>query len=471
MENPILKSILIFIIYLMDGAMIIGGMEMLVTRFFGHRAKQKKSRRLVFIIALVVYVLINFLIFSIVEVKRNGNTEILMVSELAYIFAVVYWLISMEEKKKWHKVVCAFAAMAMLDLINSLGNHAMTMFLFDNTNMLKALLILIFSKAIVFGIVGGLSYLSSRKRKEPMRLSLMVIAYIVFTLVQLIDTSFYQPEDDVIKSVVSMDLILSDELINAAKGYTFVFVLVLFMGIIIFLLIKESEAQYFQKKNTISEYYLETQKQHYETLTESNREIRKIKHDMKNHIYCLQGLYECGKYEELGKYLGEMDESLKQVAVTNYVGHEIADAIISEKKHKAEELGILLNAEGALFGVEFAAIDVCTIFSNILDNAIEATQKLPADKRQIDLKVGRNKNYLFISECNPVEHAPAISDNAIATTKKNSANHGFGITNIKEAAAKYDGDVQLFVEEDKSQDAQKNSGAMFHIEVMIPVQE
>ena len=462
MNTPIIRAVYAFILYLFDGVMILGGMELLITRFFGYKAKPKKSRRVLFAIILAVYILISFLVFIVVSVDK---LEIYLLSELAYIFAIIYWLNNLEERKRWRKVVTVFTAFTVISLLKEMMNHFASLFLIDNNDYFMAMGVSILIAVIEFGIVTGMSFLSSRKRKEPMSLSLIVIACIVFIFVLIVDNIFYQAEDGIIKPIITMDLIVSEALINGILGYTFIVILILFTGITIFMMIKESEAQYFQKKNTISEYYLDAQKQHYEALSESNKEIRKIKHDMKNHLYCLQGLYESGNYEELGKYLHEMDESFQHIAVTNFVGHEIADAIISEKKHKAEEKNISLTAEGALYGVELAAIDVCTIFSNILDNAIEATEKLPEDKRRIVLKVGHNKNYLLISEYNPIEKVPDISDNRIATTKTNSSNHGFGITNVKDAAAKYDGDVQLFVE-----DSKEYGEKYFHIEVMLPIQ-
>jgi sensor histidine kinase regulating citrate/malate metabolism len=249
---------------------------------------------------------------------------------------------------------------------------------------------------------------------------------------------------------------------RAMSGGVFLIIIVVVL-LFILMVIRESESDYFQKKNTISEYYLETQKRHYESLMESNRQIRKIKHDMKNHIYCLQGLYQNRQYEELGAYLEQISDHLEQIDTSVHVGNEIADAILSEKMARAKQLGILLEVDGEMSGAKMSALDICTIFSNMIDNAMEAVQKLRKEDRNIRLDIRKNHNFLLITERNPVAHKLEIHDNRIATTKKEKGNHGFGIINMIESVEKYNGECQLNVMEDE------NGHYEFQIEIMIPL--
>lgn len=473
MTVSVSNIILIILLFISDGILRIWGTQHLLTRFFGYAAKPKNGRHIVFSIVLAVYVALN--ITGSFFLSDENNT-ITLFSEVIFIFNAIYWAINLEERKKGKKAL----VFIVTDLMSSLFSELIAYIVrlpFNSIHgdkgpvMLSAVVI---SNVISFGLILGISALSSKKRKTPMPTSLIWVCLLTYILIEVVMSVFTMSDiqGEYIHPMVTLRLIVPEEMIDVIIGYALVIILALFAGVIVFLLIKESEAQYFQKKNTISEYYLESQKQHYESLSESNREIRKIKHDMKNHIYCLSELYESSKYDELGEYLKDMGAAMQHTELTTFVGHEIADAIISEKKSKAAEKNIVLSAEGTMYGVEMAAIDICTIFSNILDNAIEATEKLPEKNRQINLKVGRNKNYLLISECNPVDKAPNIQDNSIATTKKSKANHGFGITNVREAAAKYDGDVQLYIEgeDGKNKAAEDESDVMnFHIDVMIPM--
>lgn len=109
-----------------------------------------------------------------------------------------------------------------------------------------------------------------------------------------------------------------------------------------------------------------------------------------------------------------------------------------------------------------AALDICTIFSNMLDNAMEAVSCLSAEQRVISVSIRKNNHFLLIHEKNYTGVKPVIVDGQIKSTKKNKDRHGFGISNIKEAAAKYDGDVQIAVTENEEGNYE------FVMEIMIP---
>lgn len=265
-----------------------------------------------------------------------------------------------------------------------------------------------------------------------------------------------------LKLLVILRSFVPEEYMDQAIAIEILAFIVVIAFLFFIMIIRESEVKYFHDKNMVSEYYLEAQKNHYESLLESNREIRKIKHDMKNHIYCLQELSRNGNYKELDKYLKDINDSI--VAISNVqTGSEIADAIISEKKKKAEEKEIILKVDGTILGLDLKAIDTCTIFANLLDNAIEAVCQLPKEYRQIELSLKKNKNYYLITECNRVEHKLDVVDNEILSTKKDKKNHGFGIANMKDAVAKYDGECSIDVIEEK------DGYYMFQLDVMIPI--
>lgn len=105
------------------------------------------------------------------------------------------------------------------------------------------------------------------------------------------------------------------------------------------------------------------------------------------------------------------------------------------------------------------AIDICTIFSNIIDNAIEAVSLVEGNK-YIDISLRKHNNYLVISEKNPCKNKVTIVDNSIDSTKKDHGNHGFGLVNIKEVVGKYDWDVNLSVNE-------VDGGYEFSIEIVL----
>lgn len=254
----------------------------------------------------------------------------------------------------------------------------------------------------------------------------------------------------------------------------------LLLVVLMVLAVRESETRYFQQKVLINEYYLETQKEHYEQQSEANQEIRRIRHDVKNHAYVMKELLRRKEYGELEEYLSEVTREMEQADVSVHVGNEIADAILSEKRQKAEKLGIEIKVEGEMTGVSLSAVDTCTILANALDNAIEAVAGLMAEEGKndmegrvvtedkagadgtpvINLNFRKNQNFLLMEEKNPARKNIVVENGLIATTKKDRGNHGFGLLNIREAVGKYDGECVI-----TAQDGQ------FTLEIMLPLTE
>ena len=88
-------------------------------------------------------------------------------------------------------------------------------------------------------------------------------------------------------------------------------------------------------------------------------------------------------------------------------------------------------------GIDFMEpFDISTIFGNAIDNAIEASEKLPEELRLITVRAERIRDMLIITVENHT--MPDVSP-VEGTTKKDRFIHGFGIPNIKNAVEKYGG--------------------------------
>lgn len=83
--------------------------------------------------------------------------------------------------------------------------------------------------------------------------------------------------------------------------------------------------------------------------------------------------------------------------------------------------------------------DLSSIFSNILNNAVEANLKLTESERYISLKVFCYKNYLTVVVKNPYRNALIESDGTITTNKKDKMYHGYGLKSVKSSVERYGG--------------------------------
>ena len=101
---------------------------------------------------------------------------------------------------------------------------------------------------------------------------------------------------------------------------------------VVILVWQGNQKDYYQYMTTIGEHYLQAELRHFRAYQERETRVRKIRHDMRNHLLCLRELAENGKTEQIKEYLGELSGALRETEQTVYSGNEIADAIINEKE-------------------------------------------------------------------------------------------------------------------------------------------
>ena len=218
-------------------------------------------------------------------------------------------------------------------------------------------------------------------------------------------------------------------------------VLFLFIGVMLWqsyivkknLSMKERELRY--------QYVVKSQASYFEGLLNDYTEIRKFRHDMKAHVMALTELASDSKNEKILDYLKSIDAKLACSAIKSYTGNKAVDAVINELAKHMEEAKIKFEYEGVLRNREDVQdFDFCTIFYNVLQNAIEASKALDEDKREVSIEVKSvgDKAGILISNNTLLEKIPVEKEGRF-TTKKDKENHGFGIQNIKDVVKKHDG--------------------------------
>lgn len=171
------------------------------------------------------------------------------------------------------------------------------------------------------------------------------------------------------------------------------------------------------------------------------KEIRRINHDFKNHVICIENLIKEGKSESAIKYINNLQNKAFKTYTWINTGNDVVDAVLNQKKSEASSKNINMDVKVSIpkdIGIE--PLDLCTILGNALDNSIEANEKIQ-DEAQRYIKVIMNpyKDYLFIEISNPSIINPIDEDGKLRTTKKDKENHGFGIKSIESVVEKYNG--------------------------------
>lgn len=189
----------------------------------------------------------------------------------------------------------------------------------------------------------------------------------------------------------------------------------------------------------------QTEKQEQEIRLLHSR-VRKLKHDMRNHILVIASYLNGGEYPEARAYTSEILDRLS--AVQSYVetGNSLLNHILNEKLEVARKNGIDVKAEiGQVSFARLQSIDFSAIFNNLLDNAIEACKK--EQTGEIFVKVYRKKGYDALSVRNRITESVLEGNPELVTTKQEKAIHGLGVSQVKEIVDK-NGGMYDFYEED-----------------------
>ncbi|CEN21892.1 ATP-binding protein [Paraclostridium sordellii] len=195
-------------------------------------------------------------------------------------------------------------------------------------------------------------------------------------------------------------------------------------------------------ENKLIKEKMNLQYQNYVNLQEAQSKVRKLYHDMKNHITCIQGIY--GHNELAEKYIENIKNELDEWKSIFMTGNMILDIILNDKKKICDKNNIDFYVEINFSNCGFMdMLDVCSIFSNMIDNAIEACIKIKDKDTNRFIKIkGTMVNGFFVIKCeNSKINDIKFKYNNIKTDKKNSYLHGIGVKSIKSSVQKYDGDV------------------------------
>ena len=179
--------------------------------------------------------------------------------------------------------------------------------------------------------------------------------------------------------------------------------------------------------------------------------IRKVRHEMKSHMANIKGLVAGEKYGEVEKYIGKLDETMQELDYKFSTGNAVTDVIINDKYQRAVK-------SGTTFRVKFdyrktdtiSAFDMGIVLNNLLDNAIEACEKLEQEKRYISLTLKRKNHFMLIEVENSFDGKLEWKDGeAVPATMKQSSlpdvlmEHGIGLKNVKDVADRYLGYMDI----------------------------
>lgn len=214
------------------------------------------------------------------------------------------------------------------------------------------------------------------------------------------------------------------------------------------------------KQNKELQSFMYMQKEQYDYQLQQSIAIRRFKHDLTNHIGVLRELVNRKKLEEAKEYIDTMWNIQDEFELKIHTGDSFLDVIMNYYLYIATKENIKFTVSGKVTTITYIEMfDITTLMGNVLQNAIEATQKTNAPKIRVELI--EHKNEIFIVVSNSVVEKINTNNNFLKTSKRDKKNHGFGFKNIIATVEKYQGEYYMdsFVE---------NGEPIFKISIAIP---
>ena len=186
------------------------------------------------------------------------------------------------------------------------------------------------------------------------------------------------------------------------------------------------------------------EQQYLEDINEKYNEIRSLKHDMNNHLSAVLLMLNAGQNDEAKRYIEELTGVTTKVSDIKKTGIKALALLIRNKQSQSEneKTDLKISISDELDSSKISEYEICSLFANIIDNAIEAVRKLEEDKRWIRLNVRRQMDLICIFCENPYASVRK-ENNTFISTKKDSKNHGIGLKQVQHIAEKHGGAVEI----------------------------
>lgn len=181
----------------------------------------------------------------------------------------------------------------------------------------------------------------------------------------------------------------------------------------------------------------------YETLKTNIGETRKVRHDMRHHFLVIENFLAKNEMNSLHSYLSEYKESISDIDYTQLCDNPVVNAVAGCYRSLARQA-----ETESFFSLQLPEqlplpdSDFCTLLSNLLENALEACERMAEKPRFLKVTARMDGHHMLILVVeNSFEH-PITEKNGVFLSSKRKGS-GIGIVSVRSIVKKYNGLLKM----------------------------
>ena len=248
-------------------------------------------------------------------------------------------------------------------------------------------------------------------------------------------------------AVISMVITINMFLVINGNNYKFIYINITLIFIVCIVSIYIFNKMVNVMSENARQRILIKQSEYYEKKIEADskniNDTRKIKHDMKNHMYAIKNMAKNNMSKDIITYTNDILGKIEGEKVYINTGNYLIDGILNVKFEEMKNQGIDFKYDVKIpEGIKLPEFEVITILGNLLDNAIEGV-KLIKDNRYIEVFISYKDSNLLIKIVNTFDGLVIKDNKGFISRKGEKAYHGIGLENVREQVEKSNGYMNI----------------------------
>lgn len=248
-------------------------------------------------------------------------------------------------------------------------------------------------------------------------------------------------------AVISMVITINMFLVINGNNYKFIYINITLIFIVCIVSIYIFNKMVNVMSENARQKILIKQSEYYEKKIEADRkninDTRKIKHDMKNHMYAIKNMAKNNMSKDIITYTNDILGKIEGEKVYINTGNYLIDGILNVKFEEIKNQGIDFKYDVKIpEGIKLPEFEVITILGNLLDNAIEGVKSIK-DNRYIEVFISYKDSNLLIKIVNTFDGLVIKDNKGFISRKGEKAYHGIGLENVREQVEKSNGYMNI----------------------------